>query len=696
MSKTLRGVRLPSPDRILPIEVPLDTVQMAVAKPTDVPKQSSEASLQAQRDAPARIPSDQSIHNPRVGIVWPDSKKTALATAAERALTSSAANAGKTISIEVIRSLLDYNPSYIELCESLERMGFVFDRGHFARMLLAAVPDINSSTPAQSATNATSGSPMGIKEASEHLSRAAVSVSPASIDRPMPSSTAREATLPAPRQSPQLSAESKLSTLSPHTDVGPSRRSKTLAYPPGHPSYLPKRSPGRPRKDGSPAQPRIGGQLRQRSGNRGSSLVQSHAPSAFVETASRSLPIDPALLAADRDNRQRRDAYNDSHMPDHARGASLLSNAQEQSSGYRQVTRNASNPDEDDISTAQPIRNGSAKVVGTDRNTHPASSDAVAQKAPTQRLRDNISWDPSRMWTKSLTQDSSRQGKPHDAQVPPHVTASAKLKRDNASNLNANLPHSTSHIFQKPAPSGPPSKEEMARKRSFNDIVDLTQDLSGEEEILNERLQKRPREDVFGPSNSAPEGSLFTPSWVIPPAPVNSTGPLSGTDTPETGNPLDISRFHLAKSGPLTQKNALYMDVIRPLKRRDARRRSEYNAKTIARDVLIAAGRHPDMRPLNAHLDSLRRNFYSVEFTSDLATFNWDVVDPKPADDLGADLDGMIQDADDEDDGVTAFDHQPTFESAPTQHRRAVMSSAHGGVEVFDSGKWLKCLICCL
>jgi len=102
---------------------------------------------------------------------------------------------------------------------------------------------------------------------------------------------------------------------------------------------------------------------------------------------------------------------------------------------------------------------------------------------------------------------------------------------------------------------------------------------------------------------------------------------------------------------------------------------------------LIAAGRHPDMRALNAHLDSLRRNFYAVEFGSDLATFNWDLVDPKPADDHGTGMDGSIHDADDEDDGVAVFEQQTSFATVQPLHRRAVLSGADSGVEVLGSGK---------
>ena len=42
--------------------------------------------------------------------------------------------------------MLDRNPSYIKLCEQLERMDLRLDRAIFAKTLLTAVPDVNSTS----------------------------------------------------------------------------------------------------------------------------------------------------------------------------------------------------------------------------------------------------------------------------------------------------------------------------------------------------------------------------------------------------------------------------------------------------------------------------------------------------------------------------------------------------------------------
>ncbi|GES62128.1 C2H2 finger domain protein [Aspergillus terreus] len=87
-------------------------------------------------------------------------------------------------------------------------------------------------------------------------------------------------------------------------------------------------------------------------------------------------------------------------------------------------------------------------------------------------------------------------------------------------------------------------------------------------------------------------------------------------------------------------------DIVKPFKETDAVKKSAYNPATIARDVLIAAGRHPTERPLNHHLLCLRDTFAAVDLTSDLASFRWDLVDPgQPT--APADLDRVAKSRDD-------------------------------------------------
>ncbi|KAJ5813191.1 hypothetical protein N7447_010214 [Penicillium robsamsonii] len=70
-------------------------------------------------------------------------------------------------------------------------------------------------------------------------------------------------------------------------------------------------------------------------------------------------------------------------------------------------------------------------------------------------------------------------------------------------------------------------------------------------------------------------------------------------------------------------------DLAQPIRRSDALPKHAYDPATIARDVLIAAGKHPTEKVLNHHLEDLRHNFTKIDYLTDLATFRWDLVDVK-------------------------------------------------------------------
>ncbi|CAI7656168.1 unnamed protein product [Penicillium glandicola] len=70
-------------------------------------------------------------------------------------------------------------------------------------------------------------------------------------------------------------------------------------------------------------------------------------------------------------------------------------------------------------------------------------------------------------------------------------------------------------------------------------------------------------------------------------------------------------------------------DLVQQIRPSDALPKHSYDPTTIARDVLIATGRHPTEKHLNHHLDALRHNFTKIDYFADLATFRWDLVDAK-------------------------------------------------------------------
>ncbi|RDW70484.1 putative C2H2 finger domain protein [Aspergillus mulundensis] len=112
-----------------------------------------------------------------------------------------------------------------------------------------------------------------------------------------------------------------------------------------------------------------------------------------------------------------------------------------------------------------------------------------------------------------------------------------------------------------------------------------------------------------GPASSQPQQPA---SHLQPPGPHGRFAAY--TFKPE--NPSD--RTHLKRRS----------DIVSKLNEADAAQKTAYEPQTIARDILIAAGRHPTEACLNHHLLRLRDVFTAVDMNSDLATFKWDLVDP--------------------------------------------------------------------
>ncbi|KAF8421588.1 hypothetical protein EV426DRAFT_704771 [Tirmania nivea] len=69
--------------------------------------------------------------------------------------------------------------------------------------------------------------------------------------------------------------------------------------------------------------------------------------------------------------------------------------------------------------------------------------------------------------------------------------------------------------------------------------------------------------------------------------------------------------------------------IVKKISKRKAARVSAYDPKTIARNVLLATGRHPNMAPLNSHLFPLLTTLSNyMDKDSDLETLRWDLIDP--------------------------------------------------------------------
>lgn len=214
----------------------------------------------------------------------------------------------------------------------------------------------------------------------------------------------------------------------------------------------------------------------------------------------------------------------------------------------------------------------------------------------------------------------------------------------------------------------PANKEEAARKRTFTDLVDLSKDDSDDDEgpprkiqqplggPTNGALKHAPSNEAFrkpmsfdefrraGTAGIAPgQGALhpFAParSWMnfgqrptIPGQTLATPAPVPAT---KTKGPTEEQKQYERMRGKM---------LVEPIMRDRVARKSKYDSRTIARDVLLATGRHPDMRALNAHLNTMQKLLGDhggvidgAGNKSDLATVKWDIIDPgEPAEDAKA------------------------------------------------------------
>jgi hypothetical protein len=187
----------------------------------------------------------------------------------------------------------------------------------------------------------------------------------------------------------------------------------------------------------------------------------------------------------------------------------------------------------------------------------------------------------------------------------------------------------------------PGSKEANARKRDFSELVDLTQ-LSDDEDYVMPRKQARheasPETEVYQVQSDIlqPNGAKRTfnmPSHSYGPSHENPYGRL-GAGMPSQSFDQQGSTFvsQLQSHAPAQPSQPMPMPqrsrhlLAKRLNKAEALRKSYYDPKTVARDILIAAGRHPLEHPLNAHLAGILGKHIDID--SDLSTFDWESVDP--------------------------------------------------------------------
>ena len=384
------------------------------------------------------------------GVEWPKDKRDALAASAIQALSANLENEKVGITPADIHTMLEQNPSYIQLCDLLEKRGLRFHRGQFARQLLSSVPDLT--TPSKG------------KE----------------TPHPQPTSTP----VSQPTQHQQQPA--------PHSEPP---RLQQRPQPAAH----------------TPTQPSPGP---------GSQLPPSMAPNGFVP----------------------------SHPPP-------------------QMPPNGFVP-------GVPVR-------------------FVQGPSPFQHV--SYPYIPSGIQPEHRVFPDQKPPKPKRGLTVP----------------------------SRPEPP-PGSKEAMARKRDFSDLVDLTQLSDNDDYVLS---SKHPR--LESPS---PEPDPFEAYRIQQNLQADTVAPGSLMSNPiglPDRAPLKFNTMQPARAAalaPLPPPQKPRTILARSVDKKEALRKSYYDPKTVARDILIAAGRHPSERPLNAHMAGLLG--VHVDLDSDLSTFDWDAIDP--------------------------------------------------------------------
>ncbi|KAJ0415213.1 hypothetical protein BJY00DRAFT_267719 [Aspergillus carlsbadensis] len=135
--------------------------------------------------------------------------------------------------------------------------------------------------------------------------------------------------------------------------------------------------------------------------------------------------------------------------------------------------------------------------------------------------------------------------------------------------------------------------------------------------------QTLPQQQMPPSTQAAPKAGAFRPPQTTPQM---AQAPHAQPPSGPYGN---LAAFSYQPQDPADKLHLKRrMDIVSRLNEKDAAQKITYDPKTIARDVLIAAGRHPTEPSLNHHLFCLRNAFSAVDMSSDLATFKWDLVDP--------------------------------------------------------------------
>lgn len=601
--------------------------------------------------------------------LWPVLARQSIASIAKSILETNPANAGKSISAEEIRSMLDRGLSYMEVCDMLESKKFAFKRSFLARALLSAIAPQSSPAPAGSSVSGTPQSstqipcqgpgppqkdgllpPQSKSAISDGRLQSSVvgSRNPVVLDL-TDSADTPQATQLIPNSQPIVSQTIAQPHRNPFSYApglvmqGPIVQSRpqffeASAFPPAVPTPLMHQ--GRVPVDFNAPYPsrqpqwRVNPQMTYRH-------VQSKPP---VQTASTAVM---SLISATTRVRTHVDTNTPGHQHGHPSALpSGIGNVLTPASGAthpkfgkimdrplqetsRQANIEASHPQ---ISQASPkTMNRSQQAPLT---SYVNSNFTAPNQSAVNNGRGHSPFSASHRFWPSSTPEQARAAEGYTQSSEKRKLNSGRARISVVRNPNSmqrppiqaqNYKYSNETIAtplnQESDHTSPRTKEQMARKRNFSEIVDLT-------ELSNDEATARPkRVDVQGLSNSQkgiPFVSKSDERWTKDAQAVEHFKPSQGV---ESG--LDLSKFRASNETKGSERESLRSaEIVKPIDRKMAAKKSFYDSTTLVSDILIAKGMHPTKRPLNWHLEPLRNNFWQISNHSDLSTIRWDLIDP--------------------------------------------------------------------
>lgn len=545
-------------------------------------------SLGTRRPLPPRT-STGTAHSSSIrgASVWSESTKEALGVYAVRFITSMPENMGRAVTSQQIRAILDRNPNYEELCETIAGMGFKLDRVRFAKALLAAIPDQQSPEPARTEETPTTNN-LVQRTTEAPLSAANTQIDAPRASRPVDLTQSLHPSLNQhPHPSPHQPSHSPLGQIPhyphyQHPHLPPNQV-------PHHSSY--QQSPLPPHPPFHPPSNQILHPL-------------SNTPTA-KSTVTPS-PMGGATTSPDKAAKR-------------ARGRPKKDKSQQCSASEQQMSNEASNPSNTTrVGAGKPveIRNlanfageGSVSTNHLETFNAPGSRLVLSAEPPPQHHEqeklpaETIEAQTNRDLIDKETRDARA---PAGGSLKVHGRENRELSASDASpkRTSAASNYLPSTSLTKPSTSSP-------KKHGFSlaDIELLSRDPYDLEPELPDHLSYLQR------LRGADEGN----------------GAITSQQPKPTGMGLPLRPDSAAATSPpitrASRLRAAFSAKARPVEDR-IERQTTFNPKTIARDILIAVGKHPEMRPLNSHLELIKQKASSVNRRLNLSAINWSAVDP--------------------------------------------------------------------